>query len=526
MLAGQPTTSYDEIPYSDNCFPYTHPDYLATFQALYGIKPSSLENCRVLELGAARGGNLIPMALELPHAWFVGIDLSARQIAAGQATVEQLGLRNIDLRAMSITDLDERAETFDYIVCHGVYSWVPEPVRRRILEICQGSLAPDGVAYISYNTFPGWHARGMVRQLMAFHLRDTHAAGERIEKAREFLDRVVRVIPNQAGSYARILRFEGEFLRQAANTYLYHEHLEETNHPMYYHEFIGEAHRHGLRFLAEARTPGLALGLPPEALEALNEWADDEDAREQYLDILTNRTFRRTILCHSSAPRASVPSHHAISWMSISTAVVPTSANPDIVSDAPEEFRRPDGGGTVTTNNPLIKTALTILSRAFPRALSFESLSTAIRETLGDSGGDMRDDHADAEMLSQSLLRSFLADLVELHVRPPRFAAKAVECPLASPLARLQSAEGERVTNLRRRTCFLDEFDRVVIKQLDGTRDRAEVLAAIRRSIDAGDFTIYDGERPIDDPAVIDAILAEQLEPRLQKLAGLALLVD
>jgi SAM-dependent methyltransferase len=99
------------------------------------------------------------MALELAEARFVGIDLSSRQIAEGRSVVERLGLRNLNLRAISIMDVDRRLGNFDYIICHGVYSWVPEPVRDKILAICAESLAPDGIAYVSYNTYPGWRAR-------------------------------------------------------------------------------------------------------------------------------------------------------------------------------------------------------------------------------------------------------------------------------------------------------------------------------------------------------------------------------
>lgn len=80
MSQPQPT-SYDEVPYESYPFAQTHPDRLATVATLLGLRPAPVEQCRVLELGCAGGGNLIPMALTLPESTFVGIDLSARQIA-------------------------------------------------------------------------------------------------------------------------------------------------------------------------------------------------------------------------------------------------------------------------------------------------------------------------------------------------------------------------------------------------------------------------------------------------------------
>jgi methyltransferase-like protein len=526
MLAGQ-ASSYDEIPYSDNCFPYTHPDHLAAIGMLFGIDVPPPEGCRVLELGCARGGNLVPMAMEQASARFVGVDLSARQVAEGRAVVERLGLENLELRAMSIMDVDERMGTFDYIVCHGVYSWVPEPVREKILAICGGCLAADGIAYVSYNTYPGWHARGLVRELLAYRVGQSAGALDRVRQAREFLDELARVLPDQSSSYARILRSEGEFLRGVPNTYVYHEHLEETNHPVYFREFAERARAHGLDFLAEARTPGLIDYLPPKARAMLEHWAGEDDvvAREQYLDFLCNRTFRRSLLCRADARRSPSPSADAVQGMSVGTGVMPASAQPEVASDAPEEFRRPEKAGSVTTNNPLVKAALVALYEARPRTLTFDALWERVGAALGGHPGGIagRDDGRD--ILAESLLRCFLSDLVELHVGPPRFASSAGERPIASPLARLQAEESGRVTNLRRRTVELDGLDRLVLGRLDGTRDRPALLETIRGLVASDELSISGEDGPIRDPAMIDEILTAEIEPCLQRLAGLALLV-
>lgn len=525
MLMGQPS-SYDEIPYSDHSFPYTHPDHLAAMGTLFGLPVTPPDRCRVLELGCGRAGNLVPMAMELPSGRFVGVDLSTRQVADGQSLVERLGLDNVDLRAMSITDVDARIGTFDYIVCHGVYSWVPEAVRDRILAICGELLAPGGVAYVSYNTYPGWHGRGMVRELLAYHVRNAGAALDRVQRARGFLDELVRVLPDPSSSYARILRTEEEFIRGVPDTYLYHEHLEETNHPVYFRDFIAQAATHGLSFLAEARTAGLADNLPPAAAEALGRWAEpgDEIAREQYVDILCNRTFRRSLLCRSGSKRYPAPAREPVMGMSVSTGVLPGSSDPDVASDAAETFHRPEKAGSLTTNNPLVKAALVALARAKPRALEVAALWDHVRSVLGPSIGRVSPGQDGPEVLAASMLRCFLSDLVDLHVRPPRFAAEPGEQPVSSPLARIQAREVDRVTNLRRRTVELGEFDRLVLGLLDGSRDRQAVLEALRGLVARDELTISDGEQPIRDPAKINEILAAELEPSLRRLAGLALL--
>jgi len=267
-MAYDPATSYDEVPYSDNCFSLTHPDHLAVMASLYGLSTPPVERCRVLELGCALGGNLIPMALGLPGAYFVGIDLSASQIAFARETAEALGLRNIDLRVMSITDVGPELGPFDYIVCHGVYSWVPPAVQDKILALCKDLLSPNGVSYVSFNTYPGWHARGLVREMMSYHVRRRAEARDRVQGARQFLDELSHTVIDRDSSFARILRTEAEYLRRSGDQYLYHEHLEETNQPCYYHEFADRAAAKGLRYFSEARD-NQAENLPPDARDTL-----------------------------------------------------------------------------------------------------------------------------------------------------------------------------------------------------------------------------------------------------------------
>lgn len=518
-MATGPSSSYDEMPYGDNFFPHTHPDYLATVGRLFGIDVPPAATSRVLELGCAGGGNLIPMALELPEARFVGVDLSPRQVESGRQVIQRLALTNVDLQAMSILEVDDRLGSFDFIVCHGVYSWVPEVVRDKILEICSERLNPNGIAYLSYNTYPGWHARGMVREMMTFHVRGTTSAIERVEKARDFLENLVQVIRDPSSAYARIVRTESEFLQGVANSYLYHEHLEETNHPVYFHELIDLARARGLRFLAEARTPGLVEHLPAEARELLGSWAIDEVSSEQYLDFLCNRTFRRTLLCRVDVVRLDRPSPEVVSTLWVGSNVTPAQLDADARSDDPLEFRNPDGSTGLTTNNPLVKAALLTLHQARHLPMPFATLLDQVRARLGPEA--VEDDQA---VLERSLLRCFLSNLVDLYLQPPRFAVEVPARPLASPLARLQAETGNRVVNLRRRTVELADFVRVVLRQLDGQRDQAGIIKALMGLVESGDFTLYQAENPIENLAEVEAIFQAEVAPCLERLAELALL--
>ncbi len=285
MSSGRPTT-YDVVPWVALAHEETHPDRLATIATLYGMSPPPVETCRVLELGCAQGGNLIPMALDLPGARFLGIDLSSRQIAEGVASIEALGLTNLELRTASILDVDEGYGTFDYILCHGVYSWVPDLVRDKILAICAENLSPHGVAYLSYNVYPGWHTRGLMRDMMNYHAGQFTEPTTQVRQARAILGFIVQAVRYPESPYARQLADETAELGNDADWYLYHEYLESDNRPFYFHEFAASATKRGLQYLASAFFRSWDTNLPLQTQRPLEKLAPDRIRREQYLDLL------------------------------------------------------------------------------------------------------------------------------------------------------------------------------------------------------------------------------------------------
>src|SRR5262249_50525120 len=171
----------------------------------FGMKPAPPAQCRILELGCADGGNLIPMAEAFPDSEFVGIDLGGRQIADGQALVEALALRNISLRHLDILNVDASFGKFDYIITYGIFSWVPREVQDKILAVSREHLAPNGVAYISYNTYPGWRMRQILRDTAVYHTRNIDGLRERAQEVRRLLDTMVEATQSMDGRLATTL---------------------------------------------------------------------------------------------------------------------------------------------------------------------------------------------------------------------------------------------------------------------------------------------------------------------------------
>ena len=517
--------SYDEVPYGEGCFRVSQPDHLAALAAVLGVAAPPLERCRVLELGCGSGGNLLPMALELPEASFVGVDLSEGQIASARECASALGVRNADFRAMDLAAIDASFGTFDYVVCHGVYSWVPEAVQERIFAICSANLAPDGLAYVSYNTFPGWHERRMARELMLYHNRAGGPAAERIARARSFPGELARVVLSPESAYGRVLRAEAEALKDEEDAYVFHEFLEDENRPTYVHEFLARAARHGLEFLTEAGTPGLFEGLPAPTREAVERWAVDAISREQYLDFVCNRPFRKTVLRRAGRPAAGPPDPAALAGLCVSSDLKPAPGSPVVADESPARFVRPDIEGAVNTNSPLFKAILLALDAARPRALDPAALHAAVAARLAEAGKALPADREEAEThLRGAVLRLFLSDLVELHVRPPRPAAGVSARPLGSPLARYQAARSASVTSLRRRVVQLGELERAVLLELDGSRNLDGILDRVTARVLSGDVELSLEGKAVHDPAVVRSALEVEIEPAVRALSEIALL--
>ncbi len=476
MLDASPT-SYDDVPYESYPLWVTHPDHLATVASVAGMRPAPVDRCRVLELGCASGGNLIPMAVGIPRGTFVGVDLSPAQVAAGRAIVEAVALGNVTLEALSVTDLPETLGTFDYIVCHGVYSWVPPAVQDGILAACARHLAPQGLAYVSYNTYPGWHLRGMVREMMLFHARRFEEPAERVAQSRAFLDFLAAAVNRPDSPFGSHLREEAELLRNAPDSYLFHEHLEADNRPVYFHEFVARAAAHGLRYVGEAQPTTVMPGeFPPDVEATLRRMADDQVQFEQYLDFLRNRTFRRTLLCHDDVRLRRDYAAGSLRGLLLTSdsQLMEVPGEPDGAAAAKYRSAR---GATLSASHPLVKATLSILIARRGEPIEFGALLDAAARLLGRS--DAITDEEEGGLV-ESLVVIWLGGFLELHAWSGRAALAPGGRPLASPLARFQARTAARVASLRHRVIQLEGPDRVLLDLLDGSRDREAIAAGLQ----------------------------------------------
>jgi SAM-dependent methyltransferase len=515
MLFKPPPTSYERVPFPDDPYPSSHPDHLATVAILAGLKPPPVHACRVLELGCARGGNLIPMAAALPDARFLGIDSSPGQVERACALIRRLGLRNIRVEAQDILELDGSIGTFDYIICHGTFSWVPREVQEKILDLSARVLAPNGILYVSYNTYPGWHFRGLARELMCYHVRRLGRPEVIAKEARGILRFTAACAQGIEPVYGDLLKQELDYLTARSDSYLLHDHLEAVNDPVYFHDFVSRAQSQGLQFVSEVQGTLIPPeSLAPEIANALRQLGTDDIDFEQYLDFVINRRFRQSVLCRAGVLRTAVASHEDLAGLHVTAR------------------KMADQDAAAAQDGPLLTRALGHLHQIWPLSVSVESLVQAVQTQTSGSVSERTADQmtSQAEDLNAGFTRCYRQKRVELRTLPPEFVVNPSEKPTASRLAREQATTSNTVTNLRHEAGQLNEFGREVVAMLDGSHDRSVMVARLAQGVEAGRISLKrsdpdvtpgpDGRLRTLHEAVEDA-----LEDCLKKLARFALLI-
>ncbi len=318
-----------------------------------------------------------------------------------------------------------------------------------------------------------------------------------------------------------------EQLSACTDPYLFHEHLEECNEPIYFIEFCERLAAKGLRYLGESefRVMVPSTSFSPEVQDRLQALAPSLLEMEQYMDFLRNRMFRQTLIGHAQLrPNYEVQADR-LSAFRVASTLRPSAPAPDLASHSPEEFVA-ESGMTLTTSTPLVKAAFTALGELWPRAVAFEDLPALARSRLAGTGPeDLADD---AAALGRALLTAYASGgrrLVELWLRPPTFAAEAGARPFASRLARLQAAGTNQVTNLRHEQVNLGPLEVRLLGLLDGTRERTDLVEALLQGFHEGEFSISQDGRPVSEIAQAREILGGFIAEGLPRFASAALLL-
>lgn len=447
---------YDLVRYPNWPVPETHPVTLGVFAALVGRAFAPFRACRVLDIGCGEGVNLMSMALGAPASEFVGIDLAEAAIAQGRATAQASGLANVTLRAQDIMQAGAGPGEFDYIVVHGVYAWVPAPVRAALMQLVGKCLRPDGLAFISYNVYPGCRMRQVLRDLLLDGTRGLDDPGEKLSAARAVLIRQIEFW-SEADPLQKALIDEARDMLKRPPEVLFHDELGAIYEPQSVRDVIEAARAENLDYLGDAK-PDLSTEtwFPSAKFAAAGPHiSGDWGNFEQLMDFASMRRFRRSIFCRAGQDidRRLVPRRLGGLWANAEIELLaPEAVTPDTF------VLRAGNGAEIETRDPYFADFLSRLGAAFPSSIPFDDIES----------------HPD---LAEPLLRLFVARIVSFITEPLRFSLTPGEHPIASPLARAQAAQGEIfLASLRHKPVRMeDTASRVFITLMDGNRTRADL---------------------------------------------------
>lgn len=264
-------TSLTAFNFGDTYPPMSHPSAdparHANVARAAGLRAPEVESARILEIGCATGHHLLSLASRWPHAQCTGLDQSAKAIAKARHLAQAAGLTQTIFVKGSLFEF-EADTSYDFIIAHGFFSWVPDDVKTHLMSFIGKFLAPTGLAVVSFNVSAGWQARERViqkvRAIQAAGNVDVLAGLHLFQQVADASERVI--INDMLAKGPEILAFDD---------------FAPVMDPWPLSQFKHLAERSGLRLLGDGLTGKIG--------------SDEEDLCEQ-------RTFRSELLCRADAP--------------------------------------------------------------------------------------------------------------------------------------------------------------------------------------------------------------------------------
>ncbi|WP_397474212.1 methyltransferase regulatory domain-containing protein [Pusillimonas sp.] len=538
------TEAYDKRVYTSNAFPFSSPGHLRAAAHLYGLSSVPLENARVLELGCAGGGNLLPFAVAYPKAHVVGVDLSSVQVEQGKGVIEALGIGKLHLHAMSLTDITPEFGQFDYIIAHGVFSWVPPEVREAMMRILRENLSPLGLGYISYNTYPGWKAGDIVRDAMLLHSHGVESEEDKLASAKAVLNLLSEGLAGN-NPLAPSLRGAVAQLRKQSDYYIAHEYLEAFNNPCYLLEFASLASQHGLAHVGDVEPHvemSATYGQNVQLNHSLVALGQPREMRQQYLDFAVGRNFRKSLVVHQERVQQILASVETEQLAQLRWAGQFTEVEPEANAPAGRRAFRSYKNRPLYTSEAAVIGIVQALSGAWPASLSFDTLLARVQPGLPEAGDDAAARNVVLNALQtlfrlNSLRYAFEAspyEQAESVVSPGELKGSEADASQAAGAAgqgapqliqgmahihqqRQDPAFGVGMYNLWHDSINLKlkEAEAFLLPHIDGSRSRKQLATLLRDALNRGDFPFTDGkslkgQRNLD--ATADKIVGKLLD--------------
>ena len=467
-------SDYDKVPYKGLIIPNSFPGHLALCNMWHNGRHSPLQRFHLTELGCGDGANLLPIAFYHPDSTFIGIDNAESGLSRAREGARQIGLQNIQFMQKDICEI-EQAEIVqcDYIIAHGLYSWVSDDIREAILQFCRNGLSATGLAFISYNAQPGWASRGLVRDILLRSASVQQAAIEdKATKAIEVATELLQAMPSRDYAYAVLLAEELERVRDGKPFYIFHEYLEEFNEGFWLRDFVQRARQNDLNYVCDAQFSQWEGQIPKELRSTLSQCDLDPIEQEETADLLCNRYFHASILCRDDAPRE-LRSHQQLLEDVYIASSLGAESDPFDLTDGVVELFIGVQGQEITLDVSITKAAVVLLAAQWPAGMKLKTLLQKASKLLGEHGCEVLDESQ--TQLVGELITLFEAGAINLRLKEPNCNLSVSEYPKIHALARYEIGNSEALTTPYHLPLTLNMQILEVARVMDGSKSKNEI---------------------------------------------------
>ena len=452
---------YSQRRYPALSHPETHPGTLGAAARCYGIvSPALADASRVLEIGCASGHNLLPLAERFPDSTFVGIDFSDSAIRQAQRAAKAAGLENITFEHADLKDWKAPDEPFDFIIAHGMLSWISDEGKAALLDRIAGSLAPSGLASISYNTLPGWALRKEAAAMLPA-LGDLHPENKGLDSLLATLEATAAASDT---AYSQQLAAIYRDMRRKGPDILPFDDLAPLCDPLHFGQVLAWAGQRNLRYLGEsAMSDNLPPNLSPDSLERLKPLEKNPVLLQQTVDLISGRAHRVSLFGHAStvldkATTTSVVLHFEVRLLV--PKLPPEAVHGEIIS---------------------------LLHASMAAASPSTRPLTELMEECASRLGPRWDPETGAKVIASWIFQAARLGWVELRTDEVRIGPLPGK-PALSALNLYFARQKLGIVDAFHRTCHFPEKHREVVAALDGSRTLDELEAFARAEAPDLDF--------------------------------------
>ncbi|MDF1753981.1 MAG: methyltransferase regulatory domain-containing protein [Verrucomicrobiales bacterium] len=482
-----------------------HPSVVAATARLFSISAPDVEQARVLEIDCGDGGNIISIAASLPSSSCTGVALSSEALDRGRNLISESGLKNVVLHDQTPAD-----GVFDYIFLRNTYSRQQPDIRSEWLSSYAGKLAENGVIVVEHMCYPGWHFLDPIREQIQYHTRNIDDAFEKMIAGRQYLSALSSSIPPRMAQFKKMVRSAWERSTGVPDVNFGVEYLDTQTRPSYFHQFAETLQGGGYQYLCELAPGSMLINQFPGAISAVLPEEAGVIETEQYLDFVTNRTKRVSILCRAELEIERQIDASVCDGLYFSAAGLPE--NPEQIFQEEETRLTSPYGGTVTVSVPAAKAALLELCSRFPRRMQIGEVIDIVRDIHKDFT------EADKVAIYETFAACAVCEIVQINSDPGQGCATLSEKPVASSLIRAQARIRSipHVSSLQHRSVPVDQMDCLLLEMLDGNNDKAALIAKFRELVEKQSITLKRDDKPVADEATVEEIASQQIDRFLE----------